>query len=204
MKKTLYDILTIFILAMVIIQAPIIYYYTFGLSGFFVVIPYMLIGLGLTIWLLIAVLRNKNSQVTMFHKLGVALTISIGILSSIFGEDLIEKLDWKFRQNSREEIVQLVKAGKLKPNEIHNNIICSLDSWNFPPISNDENKIAIYKTESGKVTIEFYINNGFLGHYSAFVYTDDTEKIKELEEYISYQKGQHNKKLGEHWYRVSY
>jgi hypothetical protein len=205
MKKTLYNILTIFVLTMAIIQAPLIYYYTFGLFALFVVIPYLLIGLGLTIWLLIAVLRNKNSQITIFHKLGVVLTISIGCLSLFFGEDVIEKLDWRFRQNSREEIVQLVKANKLKPNVTHNNIICTLDSWNFPPISNGGNEIAIYKTESGKVTVEFFINRGFLDHYSALVYTDDTKKIKELEEHMSYQMGQHiNKKLNEHWYRVSY
>ena len=141
----------------------------------------------------------------MFHKLGVILTISIGCLSLVFGEDIIEKLDWKFRRNSREEIVQLVKTDKLKPNVSHNNIICTLDNWNFPPISNGGNEIAIYKVDSSKVTVEFYINRGFLDHYSAFVYTNDTEKVKELEEHISFEKGLHfNKKLDEHWYRVSY
>lgn len=190
---------------MATIQAPLFYYYTFGLFAFFVVTPYLFIGLGLTIWLLISVLRNTNSQITMFHKLGVILTISIGCLSVFFSEDIIEKLDWKFRRSSREEIVQLVKADKLKPNVTHNNIICTLDDWNFPPISNGGNEIAIYKVDSSKVTVEFYINRGFLDHYSAFVYTNDTEKIKELEEYMSYEKELHiNKKLDEHWYRVSY
>ena len=205
MKKTWYDIMTIFILTMAIIQAPLIYYYTFGLFAFFVEIPYLFIGLGLTIWLLIAVLRNKNSQITIFHKLGVVLTIFIGCLSLFLGEDLIEKLDWKFRRNSRQEIVQFVKEDKIKPNVTNNSSICSLDNWNFPPISTGGNEIAIYKADSGKVTVEFYINRGFLDHYSAFVYTDETAKIKELEDRMSYQKGQHiNKKLGEHWYRVSY
>jgi len=190
---------------MAIIQAPLIYYYTFGLFAFFIVIPYLFVGLGLTIWLLIAVLRNTNSQMTMFHKLGVILTICIGSLSLFFGEDIIEKLDWKFRRNSREEIVQLVKEGELKPNVTHNNIICTLENWKFPPISNGGNEIAIYKSDRGKLTVEFYINRGFLDHYSAFVYTDDSEKIKELEEHMSYKKGLHiNKQLDEHWYRVSY
>jgi hypothetical protein len=205
MKKYLYDILTIFVLTMAIIQAPLFYYYTFGLFAFFVVIPYLLIGLVLTIWLLIAVFRNTNSQITKFHKLGVILTISIGCLSLFFSEDIIEKLDWKLRRSSREEIVQLVKADKLKPNVNHNNIICTLDKWNFPPISNGGNEIAIYKVDNSKVTVEFYINRGFLDHYSAFVYTNDTKKIKELEEHMSYKNGLHiNKKLDENWYRVSY
>jgi hypothetical protein len=205
MKINEYNKLTIVVLIMAIIQAPFFYYYTFGIFAFFVVIPYLFIGLGLTIWLLVAVLKNTNSQMTIFHKLGIVLTISIGSLSLFFGEDIIEKLDWKLRRNSREEIVQLVKADKLKPNVSHNNIICTLDNWEFPPISNGGNEIAIYKTDTGKLTVEFYINRGFLDHYSAFVYTDDAEKIKELENHISYEKGNHiNKQLDEHWYRVSY
>lgn len=205
MKKKTYNILTIFVLTMAIIQAPLIYYYTFGLFAFFVVVPYLFVGLGLTMWLLITVLRNTNSQIIMFHKLGVLLTISIGSLSLIFGEDTIEKLDWKFRRNSREEIVQLVKTEKLKPNVTYNKIICSLDSWNFPLISNGGNEIAIYKTDNNKLTIEFYIDRGFIDHYSAFIYTNDKEKIQELEERIISNKGLHiNKKLDKHWYRVSY
>lgn len=201
----MYNILTISILTMAIIQAPLIYYYTYGLFAFFVVTPYLFIGVGLTVWLLIAVLKNINSQMTMFHKIGLIITICVGCLSLFFGEYIIEKVDWKFRRNSREEIVRLVKEGKLKPNVTHNNIICSLDNWKFPPISNGGNEIAIYKTDGGKLTVEFYIDRGFLDHYSAFVYTDDMEKIKELEEHRSYKKGLHvNKQLDEHWYRVSY
>lgn len=205
MKKTTYDILAILVLTLSIIQAPIIYYYTFGLFALYVVIPYLFIGLGLTLWLLIAILRNKNAQLTFFHKLSLALTIFIGCLSFFLGEEVVEKLDWNLRRNSRDEIVQLVKANKLIPNVAHNNIICKLDSWSFPPISNGGNEIAIYKSESGKLTVEFFINRGFLDHYSAFVYTNDNEKIKQLEKYMSYQHGQHiNKQLDVNWYRVSY
>ena len=118
---------------------------------------------------------------------------------------MIEKLDWKFRRNSREEIVQLVKEGKLKPNVSYNDIICTLDKWKFPPISNGGNEIAIHKSDSTAVTVEFFSNRGFLDHYSAFVYTNDPEWIDEFEKQISYKKGFHiNKQLDKHWYRVSY
>lgn len=205
MKTKLYHILTVFVLTMAIIQAPLVYYYTFGLFAFFIVIPYLIIGLGLTVLLLIVILKNKKSEITRFQKLGFILTISIGSFTLFFGEDIIEKLDWEFRQNSRKEIIELVKAEKLKPNVSHNNIICTLDNWNIPPISNGGNEIAIYKTDDGKLTVEFYINRGFLDHYSAFVYTNDKEKIQELEERTTLNKGLHvNKKLDENWYRVSY
>jgi len=190
---------------MAIIQAPLIYYYTYGLFAFFIVIPYLIIGLGLTVWLLTAVLKNKNSEKSKFQKIGVILSISIGSLTLFFGEDLIEKLDWNLRKNSRLEIIELIKADKLRPNVSHNNIICTLDNWNFPPISNGGNEIAIYKTAENKLTVEFYINRGFIDHYSAFVYTDDEKKIKELDERMTWKKGLHvNKKLDENWYRVSY
>jgi hypothetical protein len=159
----------------------------------------------LTIWLLTVVSKNKNSEITRFQKLGVILTICIGSFTLFFSEEIIEKLDWQFRRDSREEIVELIKADKLKPNVTHNNIICTLDNWNIPPISNGGNEIAIYKTDENKLTVEFFINRGFLDHYSAFVYTNDKDKIKELEERTTLNKGLHvNKKLDENWYRVSY
>lgn len=200
-----YSLLTIFVLTLAIIQAPLLYYYTFGLFAFFIVIPYLIVGLGLTVWLLIVVLKSKKSEIVRFQKLGVILTISIGSLTLFLGEETIEKLDWWFRRNSRQEIIELVKAGRLKPNVTHNHIICTLEDWNIPPISNGGNEIAIYKTDDNRLTVEFYINRGFLDHYSAFVYTNDKEKIQELDERTALNTGLNvNKKLEENWYRVSY
>lgn len=204
MKKIGYDIMLIVILIMSIIQAPFIYYYTSGFLALFTVALYLFIGLSLTIWLLMAILRNTKGTMTMFHTVGLALTIFIGCVTLFFGEDIIENLEWKLRRSSREEIVKLVKADKLKPNVVHNNIICTLDDWDFPPISNGGNEIVIYKIED-MVTVEFFIDRGSLDHYSAFVYTNNPEKIKEIEKHIDFQTRSHiNKKLDKNWYRVSY
>ena len=204
MKKK-YDVLTVFVLIMAIIQAPLVYYYTSGLFAFFIVIPYLFVGLGLTIWLLSLVTKKSNEQITVFHRIGVFLTIFIGCVSFIFGEDFIEKFDWNLRRNSREEIIQLIKSKKLRTNNNDKNVLYTLDNWKFPLISNEGNKILISQTELGKLTVEFYINRGFLDHYSAFVYTNDQEKIKELEDYMSIKKStETNKKLDQNWYRVSY
>ena len=203
-KDRFYNILIISVLTMAVIQSPLFYYNTFGLFSFLIVIPYLLIGSVLTI-LLIAVLRTKNSKITMFQKTGIILTISIGGLTLFFGENTVEKLDWHFRRNSRDEIIELIKAGQLKPNVSGNNIICTLDNWDVPPISNGGNEIAIYKTNDDNLTVLFYINRGFLDHYSAFVYTNDKKKIQELEKRTTLKKGAHiNKKLDVNWYRVSY
>lgn len=203
-KSKLYNILTVFILTMAIIQAPLFYYYTYGLFAFFVVIPYLIVGVGLTAWLLL-ILSKDDFLETRFQRLGLTLTIGIGSLTFFFGESLIEELDWQLRRNSREEIVELVKADNLTPNGTYNKLIFTLEDWNIPPISNGGNDIAIYRTGDNKFTVEFFINRGFLDHYSAFVYTNDAEKIQELDERIRLNKDGHvNKKLDENWYRVSY
>lgn len=89
---------------MAIIQAPLIYYYTSGLFAFIVLIPYLIMGLALTVWLLTILLKSKNSVKTRFQKIGVILTISIGSLTLFFGEDLIEKLDWHLRKNQERKL----------------------------------------------------------------------------------------------------
>lgn len=205
MKSLLYNILTVFVLTMAIVQAPLVYYYTSGLLALFVVIPYLIVGVGLTAWVLIVVRKNTNSEGAKFQKVGLILTVVVGSLTLFFGEDTVEYLDWELRRNTRDEIVQLVKEGKLQPNVTHNNFICTLPAWNLPPISNGGNEIAIYKTKGNKFTIEFYINRGFLDHYSAFVYTDDADQIEELNKRATLKKGMHiNRKLDKNWYRVSY
>lgn len=190
---------------MVIIQGPLIYYYTFGLFAFFVILPYWGIGIGLTLFLLVVTKIKKSKETTKFHKIGLYTTIVIGILDVFFGERLIETIDWKLRQNSRNEIVELVKNKEIEPSVFNSFSVYKLERWNFPPISNGGNEISIYRTNNNEVTVEFYINRGFLEHYSAFVYTDDPKKKLELEERTKYKKGFHiNKKLCNNWYRVSY
>ncbi len=52
-KKYFYNTLTLMILIMAIIQAPLFYYYTSGMLAFFILIPYLAIGVGLSIYLLV-------------------------------------------------------------------------------------------------------------------------------------------------------
>ena len=205
MKTKIYNILTIILLICVTIQAPVLYYYINGLFAMFIMIPYLIFGLGLTYFMLIVVLSGHNNAKTKFHIIGLTLTILIGMLTLFFGPDLIEKVDWYLRKDTRKEIVYKVMSGELTPNMVDSNYGCKLDSWKFPPISNGGNIISIDKTPDNKYKIKFYINNGFLDHYSAFVYTNDPKEIKELDERtLSPLNMDTNKKLEENWYRVSY
>jgi len=204
MKKKLYNIIAVVGLTLAIIQTPLFYYYTQGLIAILVGVPFFAISLGITITFLFDVLNKKN-ETTPFHKRAVFIMIAIGTSSIIFGERVVENLDWKFRKDSRNEIVKLIKSDEPVPDKPENNFICKLDDKYFPPISNGGNEIAICKTQNNKITVEFFINRGFLDHYSAFIYSDNPEKIRELEESLISKKGLHrNKKLDDNWYRVSY
>jgi hypothetical protein len=198
MKATQYNILIAIAFIMAIIQAPLVYYYTFGMFD-------TIIGFGLTIFLLVKTFESSNFKSKVLQKLVLLSTILIGILPLFFGDDFIENLDWELRRSSRNEIVNLVKSGKLKPNSEGNNVICTLDSWNIPPISIGGNEITIYYTDENKIKVEFYISRGIF-HYSAFVYTNDPKEIQEMEREIYLDKGlnKFNKKLDENWYRMFY
>jgi len=200
----IYSILSFFLLFPAIIQAPLFYYYTFGMIAILIIAPYVVFGFGLTIWLLVVMIK-KSDQIKRTPKIILGLTFLIGSLTLVFGESLIEKLDWSLRKKEREEIIELIKEGKIQPNGEYNNGIAKLTNWNFPPISNGGNEILIYQSSEGFLTVKFFINRGFLDHYSAFEYSEDKDEIKEIEERIAYSSGLHNnKKIDKNWYRVSY
>jgi hypothetical protein len=194
-------VMTSILLVLSLLQGPYIYYYADGLFGFIIVIPYMLTGFALSFFLLVS-LKYKQTN-TSYHYLGLISGTLIGI-ASLFNADLIEKLDWELRLSERNRIVELVKQGKLTPNVSHNNIICKLPGYPFPPISVGGNEIAIYKDGLGTVTIEFYINRGFLDNYSAFVFTNERKNISIMDSTISARHSPKFKKLKENWYRVAY
>ncbi|MCU7492344.1 MAG: hypothetical protein HF308_09975 [Ignavibacteria bacterium] len=202
MKIKLNTVLAAICLIMASSLCIVPYYWINGFVGIFVVPSLLLLGLGLTVWLGFRLYKSGNDIQTGFQKFGFYATIVIAVCS-LFAEVPIEYLDWHLRQATRNEIVQKVKNGTLKPNVSYNNVICSLSYLYFPPISNGGNDIAIEYGKDKSVTVEFYISRGFLDHYSAFVYTEDLEKIKEFEDMIK-RNGHGNKKLENNWYRVSY
>jgi len=194
-------VMTSILLVIALLQGPYIYYYADGLFGFIIVIPYILIGFALSFFLLMS-LKHKQTNIT-YHYLGLISGTLIGI-ASLFSEDLIENLDWELRLSERNRIVELVKQGKLKPTVTYNNIICKLPGDPFPPISVGGNEIAIYKGKLNTVTVEFYINRGLLDHYSAFVFTNDSQEISRINKEIRARQSPMFRQLKENWYRVSY
>ncbi|MGE5497235.1 MAG: hypothetical protein ACM3Q2_04160 [Syntrophothermus sp.] len=178
------------------------YYWIDGLAIIFIALPLLLLELGLMVWLGIRLYKPNKKMRKVFQKFSFYANIVLAV-ASLFIEVPIEFLDWHLRKPVRNEIVLKVKNGVLKPNAQYNKGICSLGNSYFPPLSNGGNEIIVEYGKVNSVTVEFFINRGFLDNYSAFVYTDDNEKIKELEDRIK-SEIPGNRILGNNWYRVSY
>ncbi|MCW3789449.1 hypothetical protein [Plebeiibacterium sediminum] len=186
-------IFTIILISLAIFQSPFFYYYTFGLFSIVIVFPYLIIALILTIYLLMPWIQNKG--VTKFHKIGLSISIIIGISSLIFGSDLIEKLDWDLRLKERERIVEKAINGEFEDYKVKLN--------HFPPISNGGNEIFVDDKPSGSITVTFFIDRGFIDHYYAFIYTTDTTRIRTYDAKTKSDHPKINKKLSENWYRIA-
>jgi hypothetical protein len=174
-----------------LVQGPILYYFTFGFFKLAGTVFFGVTGFILTLILFIYLIRNRSTT-TKYHTIGITLSFIIGLLT-IRG-DAIEYLDWNLRKGERNKIVENVKNGLLKSQNI---------PYIFFPISQG-GEINIEDNSNGIVSIDFYIDKGFLDHYSAFVYTNNPDEIKTFDSGIGPFGGGTVKKLDANWYRVSY
>ncbi len=153
----------------------------------------MLIGFVLSVYLLVKLKQSESN--TTFIKIGCFVGIALGI-ATLFSEHVVENLDWTLRRVARAQIVEQVKSGRFEGGHLY--------GWYFPPISNGHNNIPVERPTAKTVSVEFLINSGFLDHYSAFLYTNDPEKIKDIEERIISGERKGFAKLDTNWYRVNY
>lgn len=55
--------------------------------------------------------------------------------------------------------------------------------------------------DTGAISIRYYLDRGLLDHFSAFIYTNDSAELAELE--IKIQQDGNDSKIEEHWYIVN-
>jgi len=191
-------VFAITVLGMAIIQAPLMFYYTCGMIGLFLIPIYALIGLMLSINLLKRTFDFKKNKIINNYFYAAIASLIIGIASFIFMD--LNELDWKLRMEERNRIVNQVKMGKL--GKANKTSLVKLN--NFPPLSNCGNEIVVSRKEDQTIIVEFFIDRGFLDHYSSYIYTDNEAKKKELENRINLNLKSLNEKISENWYRVTY
>jgi hypothetical protein len=173
---------------------------------FILAIEWLLLSLVLFIWTIVEIGKVINERKNLSkHRLLSSLTICVLLLLTYYRQPvnrLIEKADWYVFYSKRCGIIELVKQGKLTPNGKWHNGICEL-SYDFPVISNGGNDIVISKNDStGQVSVTFWVFRNFFNAPSThFVYTNDLEEIKSIENLIK-TKPQDNWKISDNWYRT--
>ncbi len=138
-------------------------------------------------------------------RIAKVLTFATLLLLTFFSQIVniaIEKVDWLILENKRMEIVQQVKNKTLNPNVSWNEWVCELP-FEFPIVSNGGNDIGISRNDKNNgTTVTFWVFRNFFDSPSThFIYTDDKQKMKELERKIKDAPG-NNWKIKENWYRT--
>jgi hypothetical protein len=177
---------------MALFQGPYFYYFTSGFIKLIFLLPFAIAGLLLTVILFFNLIIHRSTN-SRYHITGLAVAFIIGIFTS-FGRGM-EFLDFNLRMSERGKIVNEVKNGPIKSG--------SITDEGFFPIANG-GVVSFTKYPNGTVYVEFFIDRGFIDHYSSFIYTDDPHEIYNLDNnkggaFISIIK-----KLDNNWYRIAY
>jgi len=194
------NLLALSIIFLALLQGPFIYYYASGFMAAIFILPYLFVGFFLSALLLYRIVK-KQEKTAKFHIAALIFGIIIGTIS-IFSEDYFEKIDWHFRKSQREEIITKLKNGSLKYNPDKSTF--HLETFKYSFLSNGGNDIIVQADSKNQLTVTFFINRGFLDHYSAFVYTDDPNEIKRIENNIESTAKENNFKIEKNWYRLNY
>lgn len=157
----------------------------------------LLIGAGIQLNKLIAKRKQPN-------KLSIAIFSTSTILfiltfTRIPTDALLEKMDWLMLYNSHIEIVKKVTNGTLNPDAGWDETLCQLP-YEFPVVSNGGNDILIFRNHK-MVTVQFWTLRNVLAPSASFVYTNDPQQIKTIEQQIAADP-QRNWKLEQNWYRI--
>jgi hypothetical protein len=116
-------------------------------------------------------------------------------------DKIIERVDWSIFFNRRKQIVEQVRNKKLNPNVPWRSPLCKLP-YQFPVISNGGNYIEIDENRNDGFTVKFYIYSNYMEAPSTyFIYTNDPEEVKSIEERIK-KYPLDNWKICENWFRV--
>lgn len=163
-----------------------------GFFDFLLTLAFIPIVVLVTVVALIFNIKPKWQPKLFFLNLGIgAFAIMLYLL--FIKKEKIHKLDWDINKEKRETIVELIKEGKIRDEKIPDSLELRLNC------SSDEFKIQT-KTDS-TLTVLFYTDYGLMDHYSAFIYTNDSNDLIQLNEQV--QNGGNDYKINENWFQVN-
>ena len=132
-------------------------------------------------------LISERKNLTKFRILKVIVFALLFVLTfqRNIPNGIIEKTDWVILKNKRTEIVEQIKRNEIKGKGTSGNGIFELP-FEFPILSNAGNDVWVFKNkENNSVTIQFWVFRNFFDSPSTlFVYSDDKERIADLEQKV--------------------
>lgn len=186
-------IITTTLLVLAFIQGPVLYYFADGATKLLFLVPVACMGLWFSVLLAIRIIKYRAST-TAFHVIGLVISVIFGAFT-LTGSGM-EYIDFWLRLDERNTVVEGFKAGKIRTIHLGNSLF---------PLSNDDNDVDIWKENKNTVSIGFFINRGFLGDTSLFLYTNDPAQIRDFSDKIKYTNSDTSvDKMAENWYRVGY
>ncbi|MCG6190072.1 hypothetical protein [Maribellus maritimus] len=177
------------------------------------IVPYFILAfewIFMTVFLLIMTIIQIVKLIKERHQIKKQRFYSLLVITSLFiltfyrdvPNRTIEKIDWIILLNKRVKIVEQVKNNTLKPGKGKSGQICELP-FEFPIVSNGGNDIVFYKNRTDStLTVKFWVFRNFFDSPSTyFVYTEDSEEKKQIENLIE-KHPKSNWKIKDNWYRV--
>ena len=197
-RKTL-----IWIVSIWVVLTIVNYYFV---PYFIIAFEWVILFLVLLIWSIGQIVKLiKERKNLSRQRIASVLVISSLFLLTFFRQpvnQIIEKADWYIFFSKRTEVVEQVMSGELKPNVSWNGWVCELP-FELPVISNGGNDIGIFRNqENNRTTVTFWVFRNFFDSPSThFIFTDDPEEIKRIEEKIE-TRPYDNWRIKDNWYRT--
>jgi hypothetical protein len=163
-----------------------------GFFDFLLTLAFIPIVVLVTVVALIINIKPKWQPKLFFLNLGIG-AFTFVVYWFFIDREKIHKLDWDINKEKRETIIELIKEGKIKDEKIPDSLELRLNC------SSDEFHIQT-KTDSS-LTVLFYTDYGLLDHYSAFIYSNDSNDLIQLNEQV--RNGGNDYKINENWFEVN-
>lgn len=193
--------LTSLIIVLAFLQVPIAYFFTEGFFSVVAMLPYALLGFTLSVVAAVKLFRYRSTN-KPFHIYGLIIGVGVGLLQP-FQFSQIEILDWWLMREDREKIIAEIGSDRNRVVLSQNHELYSIPQNALFSISKG-GKVNIKKQHGDTLSIEFYIDRGFIDSYKAFLYTNDSIEQAEIELSIKQGKNAVYKKYDDNWYSIHY
>ncbi|PZD96978.1 hypothetical protein DNH61_04850 [Paenibacillus sambharensis] len=186
---------SIVILFQNIFQWTIVEFFTPFIAQFIEIFGYLIFALCSLIVLIYFVVGTQRQRTRRGIPILLNMIVLILVIVVPF-TSITVNLNFRFNKSEREEVVQMILDGSIRPNVSYNSALIQLPD-NYKKLSKGGGEIVI-EGNGSDVQVLFYTYRGVIDNYAGFIYTADGGRPNEIfGEFIQVEK------MGENWFWVS-